>query len=167
MLEEIKNIIRELDTSRAAMHAAMAITNQTSEIYPGWTLKQLLAHITGWDEAARASIAAHMRYDEAMIPAFRGVNEYNEESVRTRGALSYELVVREYEHERERLKALLGQINDDRWNEKMLLPWGGYGQPLNLVRVWQRHELDHANELEELAARKGIIVSAWTQPTAE
>lgn len=33
------------------------------EIYPGWTLKEVLAHITGWDDAAIASLHAHLADD--------------------------------------------------------------------------------------------------------
>jgi len=159
MLEAVAAIIKELDEGRAAMRAVIPQFDREREIYPGWTIKHMLAHITGWDEAARSSLEAHLRHDEAMIPAYRGINEYNEESVRTRGELPYELVLREFELERDHLKRLLAQVDAERWEAKMLLPWGGYAPPVNLIRVWQRHESDHAAELAELITRKGDIVS--------
>ncbi|MBK9747484.1 MAG: maleylpyruvate isomerase N-terminal domain-containing protein [Chloroflexi bacterium] len=86
MLEAVEAIIKELDEGRAAMRAVIPQFDRERQIYPGWTIKHMLAHITGWDEAARTSLEAHLRHDEAMIPAYRGINEYNEESVRTRAS---------------------------------------------------------------------------------
>ncbi|MBE2272186.1 MAG: maleylpyruvate isomerase family mycothiol-dependent enzyme [Anaerolinea sp.] len=156
MIDEIATVIRELDDARAAMRTVMEKFDRKTIIYPGWTLKHILAHVTGWDEAAANSIEAHMRGGESAIDAYQGVAEYNEKSVETRRELTFELTVREWEYERERLKKALREITPEQWNTPLMFPWGGYGLAINLVRVWSRHEHDHARELQELISRSAI-----------
>lgn len=157
MLDEIATVIRELDEARAAMHAVMEKFDRNMVIYPGWTLKHVLAHITGWDEAAANSIEAHIRGSEATIDAYQGVAEYNEKSVETRRELTFELTVRGALGIRARTAEKgAREITPEQWATQLMFPWGGYGLASSLVRVWSRHEHNHARELNELLNRSAI-----------
>jgi len=83
-------LIQQLDQSRQKMRAAQAAMKASAEIYPAWTIKELLAHITGWDDAIIASLCAHAEGREPAMPASRGVDAYNAETVSTRRAFPFQ-----------------------------------------------------------------------------
>ncbi len=72
--------ISRLDEARRATLDAIAGIAPETIIYPGWTLKDFLAHQTGWQEAGVTSLRAYIRGEEWQIPTFRGLDEYNASS---------------------------------------------------------------------------------------
>ena len=55
MSDERLELIRQLDESRAVLCKLLADIPPETEIYPGWTLRQFYAHLTGWDDAVTSS----------------------------------------------------------------------------------------------------------------
>ena len=62
-MDERTHLLTDLDEARQRMRTAIEGLDLHVEIYPGWTLKEVLAHITGWDDAAIASLHAHLADD--------------------------------------------------------------------------------------------------------
>lgn len=147
IMDEKTRLIQELDTARAHLQAALDQVSRKAEIYPHWTLKELLAHLTGWDEAVTASLRAHAGGREPAVPASRGINLYNAQSVETREALSYEQVVRECQLAREQLKAALNALPPEKFSQPMVFPWGQSGAVEKLVRVFVEHDEEHTAEI--------------------
>lgn len=143
-------LIEELDQSRETMRQVIAELDLKKEYYPGWSIQQVLAHITGWDEAVTASLRAFLAGGDAAIASYRGINEYNERSVETRGDLPYEHVRQEWELARDDLKASLRDIPADRMLDEVLTPWGERGSIVEMVEIFIHHEVSHAKELREL-----------------
>lgn len=143
-------LIEELDQSRETMRQVIAELDLKKEYYPGWSIQQVLAHITGWDEAVTASLRAFLAGGDAAIASYRGINEYNARSVETRGDLPYEHVRREWELARDDLKASLRDIPADRMLDEVLTPWGERGSIVEMVEIFIHHEASHATELREL-----------------
>lgn len=149
-MQEKERLIRELDEARDQMRAAAGMIDQDREIYSNWTIKHVLAHITGWDDAVIASLRAHAGGKEPGVPAQRGIDYYNEQTVSTRETLDYPLVFREWEQTRETLKRVIREIPDDKFGEMLTTPWGARGTVTELVRVFAEHEYEHAGEIEAL-----------------
>ena len=149
-MEERDRLIKELDEARETMRAVVAQIDPRREIYPGWTLKHVLAHIAGWDDATSASLQAHMGGEEPGTPATLGIDHYNAESVATREPLSYEQIVREWELARQQVKDLLRQMPEEKFDELLLSAWGRTGTIAQLIDVFVRHEIEHAEEIEGL-----------------
>jgi hypothetical protein len=149
-MDEPIRLIQQLDQSRERLRAAVARMDTRIEIYPGWTAKQLLAHICGWDEATMASLRAHARGIEPAVPAAQGIDPYNAESVETREALSYEQTVKEWELTREQLKAVLLEMPQEKFEQPLVVPWGPTSSVARLVNVFVEHEREHAEEIEKL-----------------
>ncbi len=98
MSEDIREQwIARLDEARRATLDAIAGIAPDTIIYPGWTLKDFLAHQAGWQEAGIISLRAYSRGEEWQIPTFRGLNEYNASSVETRKELRFEQVYAEWQ----------------------------------------------------------------------
>src|SRR3990170_3734748 len=96
-VREKEHLIQQLDQARAKMRAVLADVDTQMEIYPGWNVKQVLAHIIGWEDVTITSLRAHLGGDEPAILAARSIDHYNAEFVATRETLSYDHVVKEWE----------------------------------------------------------------------
>jgi hypothetical protein len=152
-MEKKAPLIQRLDEARAQMRALLAEVDPRAEIYPGWTMKEILAHIAGWDDAVAASLRAHAGGQEPGTPALEGIDAYNIQSVATRQALAYDQVVREWELAREQLKAAIDAMPAEKFDERLLVPWGGRGTIPRLVHIFAEHEEEHAAEVREIITR--------------
>jgi len=120
------------------------------ELYPGWTIRHVLAHMAGWDDATATSLKAYAEGNEYSVPAYRGIDEYNKQSVATREHLNYEQTRKEWELSREELKAVLRAMPDEKIAGEVLYPWGARGSVTALVEVLIHHDHDHADEIQRL-----------------
>lgn len=152
-MQEKTNLIQQLDEAREKMRAVLADIDIQMEIYPGWTIKQVLAHIAGWDDATISSLRAHAGGDEPATPAVRGIDFYNAQSVATRDALSYDHVIKEWELARDQLKTAINEMPPERFKESLIFPWGETGSIAQLVAIFAAHEEEHAEEIQEVKAR--------------
>ncbi len=145
-----QDLLKELDDAREKTRAVLNRVKPNVEIYPTWTIKQVLAHLSGWDEACIASVEALLNNDEGNMPALRGADYYNAQSVETRQTLDYEQVRRECEITRDQLKAAIQKVPEDRLNEIVALPWGGKAPLSMLISAFASHEAEHADEISGL-----------------
>ena len=158
MTDEQHQLIQELDEARAIMHALIANLKPESEIYPGWTLRQFLAHLTGWDDVTAATLRAHARDETPATPVVNGIDFYNAESVATREALDLDHILKEWELARAELKAAIGALTPEQMAAPLLHPWGRVSTVEKLVRIMIHHEgQEHADELRALKARQVVI----------
>ena len=141
-MEEKSRLIEQLDQARQALKDVLTGLDPHTEIYPGWTLEELYAHLAGWDEAVTASLHAHAVGNEPGTPAVRGIDYYNAESVATREPLSLEQTLKECDLAREQLKAAILELPAEKLKEPLVFPWGDIGSELvNLLsaRPQRRH----------------------------
>lgn len=142
-----QDLVDRLDRARAEIEALLPLVSRELEVYPGWTMRQVLAHIAGWDEATLAALRAHAGGKESGTPAARGITIYNAQSVETREALSFDQTRREYDVLREELKQAIREMPDELMQLAMILPWGGYGKVEEIVEIFAEHEEGHAGEI--------------------
>jgi hypothetical protein len=139
-----------LDRARTRLSAVAARAGEKMPVYAAWHMHQLLAHITGWDEAALASLRALVQGEAPPTPAIRGLDPYNAQTVAARQALSFNQVVAELEQVRADLKAALRTVPSERLDEPLVMPWGPTATVERLIDVLVEHELEHAAEIENL-----------------
>src|SRR3989304_460790 len=158
MTDEKTQLIQRLEHAHDTVRGLLADIDTQATIYPGWTLKQLIAHFTGWDDAVTASLHAHAVGNEPATPAVQGIDPYNAVSVATREALSFEQTVKEWELAREQLKAAVRDLPAQKLAEPLLFPWGRTGTVAQLLAIFYEHEEEHVeeirNHLAQSAARK-------------
>ncbi len=143
-------LIAILESSRAKMLAHLDEIDKNREIYPLWTIREMLAHLSGWDDAVIAFIRSLMAGKIPATPAARGINVYNAESVASREDLDYDHIYREYIQTREELLQLLREVPDEKITERFILPWGGPGTLVDIVNIFGPHEEEHAEDVEKL-----------------
>jgi hypothetical protein len=134
------------------MRAVVAEIDPRLEIYQGWTIKHVLAHIAGWDDAVIASLRAHLGGQEPGTPAAQGIDFYNAQSVATREALDLEHVIREWELSRDTLTSMVAEMPEAKFQEEFLFPWGERGTVPYLVAIFVHHEREHVGEIRQVMA---------------
>src|SRR5215204_3037650 len=94
-----KDIIKKLESSHSVMVDLLNNVDVEREVYRGWTIKEVLAHLAGWDEATTASLSSFIQGGKPGIVAVSGVDAFNAESITKRKKLSLEDTFHDWEHE--------------------------------------------------------------------
>jgi len=128
-----------------------AEAHREKEIYVGWTLREFLAHMSGWDDAVLAALQTHATNQPALIDAnaARGVNIYNAQTVSTREGLNYDHIRREWDRTHELIINALEDLPIEKYHQPLTFPWGEDGTVAYLVEIFVHHEEEHAHHLSE------------------
>ena len=120
------------------------------QIYPQWRIHEMLAHLTGWDEAATTSLTRHLNGQPSRPVATHGIDHYNGQSIRSRAGLTLSQIQQEWEAERENLIEAIRNLSSAQLQDNIVYPWGGRGTILNLIKGLIAHETEHAREIEQM-----------------
>lgn len=143
-----KEIVNALETSHKAMVELLNNMDVAKEIYPDWTVKEVLAHLAGWDEAATASLSSFIQGGKPGIVAVNGADTYNADSIAKRKTLSLDATFEDWEHERDHLLATLVALPENQVNDTVTFPWGGEGTVGTMLLRIADHETRHTNEIK-------------------
>jgi hypothetical protein len=149
-MEKREEILDLLEKSHAAIMAQLDEVDKQRKIYPLWTIREIIAHLSGWDDAIIGFVNALIKGETPPIPAPRGPNVYNEETVSTREGLSYDHIVREYVDTRSKLLNLVRQLPNEMVTQKSVLPWGEEGSLEDIFRIFGPHEMEHAMDVKKI-----------------
>ncbi len=149
-MSDKETYIKRYETARAELREILKLAQGNPQIYSPWRMKEVLDHITGWDDAVIASIKSFLAGDVPATPASRGIDAYNQETVTSREAIPYEVTQREWEASRAELLKLLGKMTDEQLHTPFGFPWGDSGTIEDLVEIFTEHEETHAKEIREI-----------------
>ena len=157
-IEDRVFLLHRLDETRSRIEELLLKVDAGKEIYPGWTIKELLAHMTGWDDATIDSLRAHVIGRPPSVPAIRSLDEYNKLTVSTRKDLDYERVLKEWRLTRQVLRTIIDQMPDDKFFEPLVVPWGDKATVTYLVDMFRNHEEEHALDVAKWLDRPEIVL---------
>ncbi len=143
-MQDKTQLLQQFDAARSQMRAALPGIDTKMEIYPGWTIKELLAHLAGWDDATIAALKAFLASSAPPVPAVRGIDVYNSETVAERAPLDYDHIVKEWEWVRGQLMELLTGMPSDFLASNIVSPWGPTFPVHRLIEIMAEHEEEHA-----------------------
>ena len=142
-------LIQQLVNSHKQIEQLVAQVDRKQEIYPGWTIREILAHFTGWDDAVVASLRSHAVGGIPTVVAERGPNAYNAATVTERESLSFEQIYQEWQHTHEQLKIAIRDLPAEKMKEAIVFPWGQKGTVKDLViGLTTEHESVHARDIQ-------------------
>ncbi len=144
-----ETLLARLDETRAKVEELLPRIDPEKEIYLGWRIKDILAHITGWDDATVDSLRAHVAGRLPATPADRGLDEYNSRTVSSRKDLDTPHVLNEMRLTRQILRTIVECMPEEKYFEPLILPWGVKGTVTDLVEIFREHEEEHAHDLRE------------------
>lgn len=150
MTDRRSELVSQLENARAQMIAHLDEIDKNRKIYPLWTIREILAHIIGWDDAIIASLQAHIDGREPATPASRGIDIYNAETVATREGLDYDHIYREYIQTRKDLVKLVSAMPAEKAEQPFVMPWGDPGNVNTLLQIFIDHEIEHANDVRKI-----------------
>ena len=148
-MKDKTTLLQEFDQARERMRRALAGIDPSLGIYPLWTVKELLAHLAGWDDATILALQALQAGNEPPLLAMRGIDFYNAQTVAERAELNYDQIVKEWEMVREQLVKLLNELPDELISKRAVTPWGAIMPVASLVQIMIDHEEEHAEVVEE------------------
>ena len=142
--------IKRCEAARAEIREIVKMAQGNPTIYQPWRMKEVLDHITGWDDAVIGSVKSFLAEEVTATPASRGIDAYNAETVTSREAIPYEVTQKEWEASRAELLDLLRKMTDEQLHTPFGFPWGGKGTIEDLVEIFTEHEETHAKEIREI-----------------
>ncbi|MDD2922784.1 MAG: ClbS/DfsB family four-helix bundle protein [Anaerolineales bacterium] len=150
-----ESLVKRLEASRAEMLAHLEVIDKDRKIYPLWTVREIIAHLSGWDDATIGFIRAIMAGEIPPTPAMRGMDVYNAETVATREGLDYDHIYREYVETRNILLDLIRAAPEEKITQKFILPWGGEGTLMDIINIFGPHEEEHAEDVRKIIENAG------------
>jgi HD-like signal output (HDOD) protein len=145
--EDREFLLHRLDETRSKIEKLLLKIDVWKEIYPGWSIKEMLAHMTGWDDATIDSLRAHMADRPPSVAAIDSLDKYNNLTVSSRKDLEYKQIVQEWRLTRQALRAIIEQMPEDKFNKPVNVPWGRKVTVTYLVDMFCDHEEEHTHDL--------------------
>jgi len=142
-------LLQWMEESHRKWEKLVAQVDRNVEIYPGWTIREVLAHFAGWDDAVIASLRSHAAGGVPTVVAERGPNVYNAATITERESLSFEQIYQEWQITHAQLKATIRDLPPEKMDQSIVFPWGQVGNVENLViGLTTGHEASHAQDVE-------------------
>ena len=140
-------LLHRFDETRIKIEELLPEIDPHKEIYPGWTIRDLLAHMTGWDDATIDSLRSHVAEHPPTVPTIRSLDEYNTLTVSSRKDLDYDRILKEWRLTRQVLRTIIEQLPEGKFVSPVIVPWGEKVSVTYLVDMFHAHEDEHVQEI--------------------
>jgi hypothetical protein len=142
-------LLRHLNESHQTIEELLPAIDPSKEIYPGWTIKQILAHISGWDDACIDALRLHELDHSPSTPAIHSLDKYNEFSISSRKGLTYDQILKEWRGTRKILCEIIEGLTEEKFLEPVPVPWGKKTTVTRLADIFSHHDNEHAKDIIE------------------
>jgi hypothetical protein len=142
-------LLRHMDETRSRIEDLLPKIDPCKEIYPGWTISNMLAHMTGWDDATIDSLRAHVVERPPSLEAIRSLDEYNSHTVSSRQDLDYDHILKEWRLTRQVLRTIIQKMPEEKFLSPVIVPWGEKSTVTYLVDMFRDHEEEHTRDIVE------------------
>src|SRR5271157_452617 len=116
--------IEQLEDARRNLTAMVNQAPTDKQIYPNWTIKQYIDHVSGWDDAMVEALEAHAKNEPVPQSAARGIDAYNAQTVSTRETLDLTHSLSEFTAGHERVIQTLRNLPEGKFDQPLVFPWG-------------------------------------------
>ena len=148
-MSEVNDLIQRIDTVRSEMKVVVEHTDPKLEIFPGWTIKEVLVNITSWEIVIHKAILAFRAGDPPYFLREQDFDLFNKNEVEKRSEWGLEQVIREWEEEREDLKKTILKLKETDLPIEMVLPWGSDRTVYELIEIIEEHEFEHMEDIKK------------------
>lgn len=154
-MEERESLLLQLDVSRQEIESLFSAVALDKDIYPGWTKKEVVSHLTGWEDGSLRSVQAMLSGAPPSVPAaLRGPDYYNEQSVTERAEFTYEQVSREWRLTRQQFSDLIRGMTSEQYATKLIFPWGQEGTVSGAIQGLLHHEQVHILQIKNILSQQ-------------
>ncbi len=144
-----KVLLQLMDDTRAKIEGLLPQIDNSKEIYPGWTIRELLAHVTGWDEVSIDTLRAHSNDQIFSGRKIRNLNQFNANSISARAGLEFIQILEEWRSTRQVLRKLIEEFPEKKFNSPFPVPWGGKSTLTDMMEMFCEHEESHTQDVQQ------------------
>jgi uncharacterized damage-inducible protein DinB len=126
---------------QAAAELIPAAERGTHPVSEGWTLRELVAHLAGWEQFALAGL------QQLQSPTLTSIQAFNEQSVAERAEQTFDEVWKEYVTTRRALIDHAIRMSQSDLEQTLINPWGWQRTPYTWLLIWPHHDMEHARHI--------------------
>jgi len=147
--QEKARLIEVLDATRQEMLAVLQGVSSDLVVHPktNWRMRDILAHLTAWEQEAVTSLVAYQNGETYVITGFSNDDEYNWQAYLKWFDIPFEQLYAEWTAVRERLKTALSATTPEKFPGDMVHPWWSPGTVIDLILSMESHEREHMEEI--------------------
>lgn len=149
-MSDISDLINSIDSVRKEMKILIENIDPELEIYPGWTIKEVLGNITAWEIVINKALKAFRAGDPPYFLHQQDFDLFNKDEAEKRSKWTLAEVIREWEEVRKDLKKTITGLKETDLSVEMVLPWGSERTVLELIEIIAEHEEEHAKDVGRL-----------------
>jgi hypothetical protein len=152
---EKSNFITRLDDSRKVTADALANSNPESVIYsaPGWRIKDIIAHLAGWEREVITSLNAYNTGREYHIPDFTNDDDYNDQLFQRNKDLPTDQIYTDWHQTRADFKTAILAVPAETFEGEIMCPWGLTSGITGIVNDMIGHEAEHLHDIQMFVHR--------------
>ena len=151
MEKDLTALLSEIDQIRTDMGGVVQEIARDLMIYPGWTIKELISHITAWEIVIHKAIQAFLAGDPPYFLQEQDFDIFNEEAVDYRSSWTMDQVLQEWKDVREELKKTIQKLRETDLPVEMVLPWGSERTVSELIEIIGEHEGEHMEDAKKIS----------------
>lgn len=151
MEKDLTALLSEIDQIRTDMGGVVQEIASDLMIYPGWTIKELISHITAWEIVIHKAIQAFLAGDPPYFLQEQDFDIFNEEAVDYRSSWTMDQVLQEWKDVREELKKTIQKLRETDLPVEMVLPWGSERTVSELIEIIGEHEGEHMEDAKKIS----------------
>lgn len=151
-------LINGWDNRHAANLAVLRAVAPNTIVHPnsGWTVKDIITHLSGWEEITMRVVEAFLDGTQIDIPtAPEAVEAFNQQMYEAHKHLTAEEAFAQWEAIRERMKALIMAFPDDQFDTPFPRGSAFFTLP-QLIKGLGVHEKGHTAEVAALRDERGV-----------
>ncbi len=142
-----ETLIKQFEEARRQLTALVDQAPTHKWIYPHWTIKEYIDHLSGWDDAIVEALEARPRNDAIPQSAARGINAYNAQTIKRRETLDLAHSRSKFTVGHERVIGVLQDLPDERFDQPVVFPWGESGTVYEFIDIFIEHDKEHTGDL--------------------
>ena len=151
MENDIAGLIKEIGQVRQRMLEIVERIDPGKIIYPGWSIKEMIGHITAWEIVIEKALTVYQKGDPPYFLHEQDFDIFNQEAVDFRSTWSLEQVIQEWKKIRADLLKTIQMLKEEDLEVEIVLPWGSERTVAELIEIAGEHESEHMEDAKRIA----------------
>ena len=150
MEKNLDLLLTEINRIRTEMGEVVKQVDKSLIIYPGWTIKEMIGHITAWEIVINKALIAYQKGDPPYFLHEQDFDVFNKEAVNRRGDWTLEKVLQEWKEVRAAVIKSIQKLKETDLTVEMVLPWGSERTVAELIEIIGEHESEHMGDVKKV-----------------
>ena len=150
MEKDLAELIAEIKQIRTDMVGIVDKIDPGIIIYPGWTIKEMIGHITAWEIVIDKGLTAYLQGDPPYFMQEQDFDIFNQQAVDFRSDWRSDRVQQEWMAVRGRLLETIQKLAETDLDDEIVTPWGSERTVRVLIEIAGEHEFEHLEDAARL-----------------